>query len=26
MIREDGTWHVAASRSMIPIPLPWRPR
>jgi uncharacterized protein (TIGR02246 family) len=26
VIREDGTWHVAASRSMIPIPLPWRPR
>ena len=25
VIREDGTWHVAASRSMIPIPLPWRP-
>lgn len=26
VIREDGTWHVVASRSMIPIPLPWRPR
>src|SRR5262245_7510599 len=26
LIREDGTWHVAASRSMIPIPLPWRPK
>ncbi|MBX3025046.1 SgcJ/EcaC family oxidoreductase [bacterium] len=26
VIREDGAWHVAASRSMIPIPLPWRPR
>jgi uncharacterized protein (TIGR02246 family) len=26
VIREEGTWHVAASRSMIPIPLPWRPR
>jgi uncharacterized protein (TIGR02246 family) len=26
VIREDGTWHVAASRSMIPIPLPWRPK
>ncbi len=25
VIRENGTWHVAASRSMIPIPLPWRP-
>ncbi len=25
LIREDGTWHVATSRSMIPIPLPWRP-
>ena len=26
MIKEHGTWHVAASRSMIPIPLPWRPK
>jgi len=26
LLREDGTWHVAASRSMIPIPLPWRPK
>jgi uncharacterized protein (TIGR02246 family) len=26
LIKEGGTWHVAASRSMIPIPLPWRPR
>lgn len=26
VIREGGIWHVAASRSMIPIPLPWRPR
>jgi uncharacterized protein (TIGR02246 family) len=26
LIKEDGTWHVAASRSMIPVPLPWRPR
>lgn len=26
LIREDGTWRVAASRSMIPIPLPWRPK
>ena len=26
LIRENGTWHVAASRSMIPIPLPWRPK
>jgi uncharacterized protein (TIGR02246 family) len=26
LIREDGTWNVAASRSMIPIPLPWRPK
>ena len=26
LLREHGTWHVAASRSMIPIPLPWRPR
>lgn len=26
VIRDDGVWHVAASRSMIPIPLPWRPR
>ena len=27
VIREHGgTWQVAASRSMIPIPLPWRPR
>jgi hypothetical protein len=27
LIREHGgTWQVAASRSMIPIPLPWRPR
>jgi len=26
LIKEDGTWHVAASRSMIPIPLPWRPK
>ena len=25
VIREDGIWHVAASRSMIPIPPPWRP-
>ena len=25
VIREGGTWLVAASRSMIPIPLPWRP-
>jgi len=25
VIREEGTWLVAASRSMIPIPLPWRP-
>jgi uncharacterized protein (TIGR02246 family) len=25
VIHEEGTWHVAASRSMIPIPLPWRP-
>jgi uncharacterized protein (TIGR02246 family) len=26
LIKEDGTWRVAASRSMIPIPLPWRPK
>jgi len=26
LIKEDGKWHVAASRSMIPIPLPWRPK
>ena len=26
LIKEHGTWHVAASRSMIPIPLPWRPK
>lgn len=26
LIKEDGVWRVAASRSMIPIPLPWRPR
>ena len=26
LLKEHGTWHVAASRSMIPIPLPWRPR
>ena len=26
LIKEDGQWHVAASRSMIPIPLPWRPQ
>ena len=26
LIKEDGAWHVAASRSMIPIPLPWRPK
>jgi uncharacterized protein (TIGR02246 family) len=26
VLHEDDTWHVAASRSMIPIPLPWRPR
>jgi uncharacterized protein (TIGR02246 family) len=26
LINEDGQWHVAASRSMIPIPLPWRPQ
>jgi len=26
LIKEHGVWHVAASRSMIPIPLPWRPR
>lgn len=26
LIKEAGTWQVAASRSMIPIPLPWRPR
>ena len=26
LIKEDGTWHLAASRSMIPIPLPWRPK
>jgi uncharacterized protein (TIGR02246 family) len=25
LLHEDGTWRVAASRSMIPIPLPWRP-
>ncbi|MEO8602402.1 MAG: SgcJ/EcaC family oxidoreductase [bacterium] len=25
LLREDGAWRVAASRSMIPIPLPWRP-
>lgn len=26
LIKEDGVWRVAASRSMIPIPLPWRPK
>jgi uncharacterized protein (TIGR02246 family) len=26
LIQEGGTWYVAASRSMIPIPLPWRPK
>jgi uncharacterized protein (TIGR02246 family) len=26
LIKEDGQWRVAASRSMIPIPLPWRPK
>lgn len=26
LLKEDGEWYVAASRSMIPIPLPWRPR
>jgi uncharacterized protein (TIGR02246 family) len=26
LIKEDGAWHIAASRSMIPIPLPWRPK
>jgi len=26
LLREDGTWRVAANRSMIPIPLPWRPK
>jgi|SRR5215468_1408458 len=26
LIKEDGVWHIAASRSMIPIPLPWRPK
>jgi len=26
LLKEDGTWRVATSRSMIPIPLPWRPR
>jgi uncharacterized protein (TIGR02246 family) len=26
LIKEDGEWRVAASRSMIPIPLPWRPK
>ena len=26
LIREHGTWHVAASRALIPIPLPWRPK
>jgi hypothetical protein len=26
LIKEDGNWRVAASRSMIPIPLPWRPQ
>ena len=26
LLKEHGAWHVAASRSMIPIPLPWRPR
>jgi uncharacterized protein (TIGR02246 family) len=26
LIKEDGQWRVAASRSMIPIPLPWRPQ
>ena len=26
VLHENDVWHVAASRSMIPIPLPWRPR
>lgn len=26
VLHEGDQWHVAASRSMIPIPLPWRPR
>jgi uncharacterized protein (TIGR02246 family) len=26
LLREGGAWRVAASRSMIPIPLPWRPK
>lgn len=26
LLKEHGQWRVAASRSMIPIPLPWRPR
>ncbi|MDX2166536.1 MAG: SgcJ/EcaC family oxidoreductase [Deltaproteobacteria bacterium] len=26
LLKEDGTWRVAASRSSIPVPLPWRPR
>ena len=26
LIKDHGTWQVAASRSMIPIPLPWRPQ
>lgn len=26
LLKENGKWHVAASRSMIPIPLPWRPK
>ena len=26
LLKEHGSWYVAASRSMIPIPLPWRPR
>ncbi|MFN8641662.1 MAG: SgcJ/EcaC family oxidoreductase [Candidatus Binatia bacterium] len=26
VLHENEKWHVAASRSMIPIPLPWRPR
>jgi uncharacterized protein (TIGR02246 family) len=26
LLKEHGAWHVAVSRSMIPIPLPWRPR
>jgi uncharacterized protein (TIGR02246 family) len=26
LLKEHGAWHVSASRSMIPIPLPWRPK